>query len=155
MIGHTYRSVDFWLRSSCKWKEPAGIRSNYPMHARFDGKRNKSRRIQRWIDNINEDIASLGLTERNNGLDKGPSTMEVTHSYPSPPNGWRQELMIRRRWWWYWSCTCIYQCYYIYGIYIRPIWCTRRLYAMMSPKIALNTLGICIHLRRLMCSDGS
>jgi len=23
------------------------------------------------------------------GLDKGPRTMEVIHSYPSPPNGWR------------------------------------------------------------------
>ena len=40
--------------------------------------------------NINEDIASLGLTLRGtNGHDKGPRTMEVIPSYPSPLNGWR------------------------------------------------------------------
>jgi len=33
-------------------------------------------------------------SEGSNGLDKGPRTMEVIHSYPSPPNGWRQELMM-------------------------------------------------------------
>jgi len=32
--------------------------------------------------------------EGSNGLDNGPRTMEVIHSYPSPPNGWRQELMM-------------------------------------------------------------
>ena len=26
-------------------------------------------------------------------LDKGPRAMEVIHSYPSPQNGWRQELI--------------------------------------------------------------
>jgi len=34
------------------------------------------------------------VTEGSNGLDKGPSTMEAIHSYPSPPNGWLQELMM-------------------------------------------------------------
>jgi len=44
------------------------------MHcARFEGKRNKGRSRRRWIDNINEDMTSVGLTI-NNGLDKGPRT---------------------------------------------------------------------------------
>src|SRR5688572_8591 len=34
------------------------------LHARFEGKRHKSRPRQRWIDNINEDLTSLGLTLR-------------------------------------------------------------------------------------------
>jgi len=33
-------------------------------------------------------------TEGSNGIDKGPRTMEVIHSYPSQPFGWRQELMM-------------------------------------------------------------
>src|SRR6218665_3103541 len=32
--------------------------------------------------------------EGSNGLDKGLRTMEAIHSYPSPPNGWLQELMM-------------------------------------------------------------
>ena len=32
------------------------------LHARFEGKRNKGRPRQRWIDNITEDITSCGLT---------------------------------------------------------------------------------------------
>ena len=32
--------------------------------------------------------------ERSNGLDKGPRTVEVIYSYLSPPNVWRQELMM-------------------------------------------------------------
>ena len=32
--------------------------------------------------------------EWSNELDEGPRTMEVIHSYPSPPNSWRQELMM-------------------------------------------------------------
>src|SRR6218665_2561889 len=31
--------------------------------------------------------------EGNNGLGKVPRTMEVIHSYPSPRNGWQQELL--------------------------------------------------------------
>jgi hypothetical protein len=34
------------------------------LHARFEGKRNKGRPRLRWIDNITQDIASLGLTLR-------------------------------------------------------------------------------------------
>jgi len=34
------------------------------LHARFEGKRNKDRPRLRWIDNINEDIESVGLTLR-------------------------------------------------------------------------------------------
>lgn len=33
-------------------------------------------------------------TEENNGLDKGPTTFKVMFSYPSPPSGWRKELMM-------------------------------------------------------------
>src|SRR6218665_3754127 len=32
--------------------------------------------------------------ERSNGLDKEPRTVKAVHSYPSPPNGWRQELLL-------------------------------------------------------------
>ena len=34
------------------------------LHTRFEGKRHRGRPRQRWIDNINEDITSLGLTLR-------------------------------------------------------------------------------------------
>jgi len=34
------------------------------LHARFQNKRNKSRPRLRWIDNINEDLESIGLTLR-------------------------------------------------------------------------------------------
>jgi len=65
------------------------------LHARFEGKRNKGRPRLRWIDSIDEDIESIGLTiEGSNGLDKGPRTMEVIHLYPSPPYAWRQELVM-------------------------------------------------------------
>jgi hypothetical protein len=42
------------------------------LHAKFEGKRNKGRLRLRWIDNIFEDITSLGLTNTKgtNGPDK-------------------------------------------------------------------------------------
>ena len=43
---------------------PADRIPHNALHARFEGKRNKGRPRLRWIDNINEDITSLGLTLR-------------------------------------------------------------------------------------------
>ena len=40
-----------------------------------------------------EQVESHGFNwtdvEKSNGFDKGPRKMEIIHSYPSPPNGWR------------------------------------------------------------------
>src|SRR6218665_83073 len=56
------------------------------------------------IMNITTDAGNGGLIpghrinwtdiEGSNGLGKGPRTMKVIHSYPLPPNGWHQELMM-------------------------------------------------------------
>jgi len=47
------------------------------------------------MDNINEDIKSVGLRLRGAmDLTKYRRKFEVIYSYPSPPNGWRQELMM-------------------------------------------------------------
>jgi len=63
----------------------------YTMHYMQDSKeKNKGRPRLRLIDNENwTDI------QWSNGLDKGQRTMEVIHSYPSPPYGWHKELMKR------------------------------------------------------------
>jgi len=40
-----------------------------PHNARFEGKRNKGRPRLRWIDNVKEDIESIGLTLRDISTD--------------------------------------------------------------------------------------
>ena len=71
------------------------------LHARFEGKRNKGRPRLRWTDNVKgRHRINWTVIEESNGFDKWLRTMEVIHSYPSLPNGWRQELMMvhhRRR----------------------------------------------------------
>jgi len=45
-----------------------------------------------WIENVNEDITSLGLTlDMTNWLWR---SVENIYSYPLPPNGCHQELMM-------------------------------------------------------------
>jgi len=65
-----------------------------PLHARFEGKRNKGRRRLRWIDNVNEDIESIGLTLRGTmgfTRDRGQWKSFIrTHRRQS----YRQELMM-------------------------------------------------------------
>jgi len=51
-------------------------------------KETKGTPLLRWIDNINADLTSLGLT-LSNRLDKGPRTKEVIAMSPFHPNGWR------------------------------------------------------------------
>jgi len=46
--------------------------------------------LLQFVGYINE---SIGLTLEG-VVDKGPRTIEVIHSYPSPPNGWYQELLM-------------------------------------------------------------
>jgi len=54
------------------------------VQARFEGNRNKDRPKQRLIDNINQNLTSLGLTLRgSNWLDKWHQK-EVISSYPLP-----------------------------------------------------------------------
>jgi len=65
------------------------------LHARFEVNRNEGRPRSRWIDNIKEDIASLGLILR------GAMHLNKERGW------WRSVIRIRRRqmagirnWWW-------------------------------------------------------
>src|SRR6218665_3122198 len=60
------------------------------------GRKKKPRQTQTTVDRQYKGGHRINWTdiEGSNGLDKGPRTMEVINSYPSPPNGWHQELMM-------------------------------------------------------------
>jgi|SRR6218665_2242339 len=66
------------------------------MHYMQDTKKKMQRQTQTTMDRQYKcgHRINWAKIKGSNGLDKGPTTMEVIHSYPSLPSGWRQELMM-------------------------------------------------------------
>ena len=95
-FGHVKEMTIYWI-------------SHNALHAGFEGKRNKGRPRLRWIDNVNEDFESVGLTLR--------GAMDLTKNWGQ----WRSFIHTHQRqmagvrnWWWWlmWHRTIFSFCLY-------------------------------------------